>query len=131
MGFKISKYNIYYTNTRILHCTCILFKSYTRDRRLIRKFSTNNFLLIFSIISLEHAPEDSSFFTTVDNTPDVTIEMAICAADTLEIMEHAKIEKYHTIIGTYVYIFHFVCYDLITLQQSVNATCVEFKYNMI
>ena len=97
----------------------------------MRNFSTNNFLLIFSIISLEHAPEDSSFFTTVDNTPDVTIEMAICAADTLEIMEHAKIEKYHTIIGTYVYIFHFVCYDLITLAQSVNATCVDVKYNMI
>ena len=62
---------------------------------------------------MEHAPDDSSFFTTVDNTPDVTIEMAICAADTIEIMAHAKIEKYHTIIGTYVGMsqFNMIFYD--------------------
>ena len=48
---------------------------------------------------MEHSPEDFSFFTAVDNTPDVTISMTVCVDDVAEIMEHEKIEQYHTIIG--------------------------------
>lgn len=42
---------------------------------------------------------DSSFFAYEDGTPDVTVTMSVLVLDAIEIMEHLKVKKYHTIIG--------------------------------
>ena len=45
---------------------------------------------------------DSAFFAYEDGTPDVTVTMSVLVLDAIEIMEHLKVVKYHTIIGKYV-----------------------------
>ena len=47
----------------------------------------------------ELSPQDLSFFTTADNTPDVAITMENCVGDAREIMKREEIEQYHTVIG--------------------------------
>lgn len=60
------------------------------------------FIKLPNVISAEKelGSEDSSFLATEDSTPDVDIKMSHCVDDALEIMTHAKIKQYHTIIGT-------------------------------
>ena len=49
----------------------------------------------------EFNADDESFYAYEDGTPNVTVTMSIVALDSIEIMEHLKVAKYHTIIGTY------------------------------
>ena len=63
----------------------------------------------------ELGPEDSSFLATEDSTPDVDIKMSHCVDDALEIMTHAKVKQYHTIIGEILFISCIYCHSVFSL----------------